>query len=71
MLVVALHDEYGDFDIPVLNSVWISSEFDSLTQTGLSSDTFDYSGIDYAIRELRRLGFKNTKITNVTVGGGL
>jgi len=70
MLVVALH-EYGDFDIPVLNSVWTSSEFDSLTQTGLSSDTFDYSDIDYAIKQLRKLGFKNTKITNVTVGGGL
>jgi len=69
MLVVALH-EYGDFDMPILNSVWSSAEFDSLKQTGLSSDTFDYSDIDYAIRELRKLGFKNTKIATVTVGGG-
>jgi len=69
MLVVALH-EYGDFDMPILNSVWSSAEFDSLKQTGLSSDTFDYSNIDYAVSELRKLGFKNTKIATVTVGGG-
>jgi len=69
MLVVALH-EYGDFDMPILNSVWTSSEFDSLTQTGLSSDTFDYSDINNAIKQLRKLGFKNTKIAIVTVGGG-
>ena len=69
MLVVALH-EYGDFDMPVLNSVWTSSEYDSLKQTGLSSDTFAYSDIKYAVSELRKLGFKNTKITNITVNEG-
>lgn len=71
MLIVNV-EKYSDFSIPVTISTWMSHDYNSLSQTGLSNAQFDNDReVKNAERELRNLGFKKIKAAVITVGGNL
>ena len=71
MLIVNL-EKYSDFDMPVTVSTWMSQDYDSLIQTGLTSSRFENDReVEKAERELKSLGFKKMKVAVIRVGGNL
>ena len=71
MLIVNL-EQYGDFDIPVTVSTWVSEHFENFKDTGLDNSLFknDRDCLN-AERVLKKLGFKKAKVGTVTIGGNL
>lgn len=62
---------YGDFDIPVTDSVWINEVLDSAPPS-LTCNMFDNDeDISRAVRELKQYGFKKVKTKALAVGGNL
>jgi hypothetical protein len=60
---------YGDFDIPVTESVWVSL---SDVNIDLNIGSFD-NDQDASVVELQltKLGFKKVKTTTIEIGGNL
>lgn len=66
MLTVAV-ETYGDFDVPILDSIFISEDFNSISETGLSKSYFDPNNDTEPLKkELKKLGFKEQKFKTIT-----
>lgn len=71
MLIINLQ-QYGDFDMPVTVSTWVSDNFESFKDTGLDNSLFENDrDCSNAERVLKKLGFKKAKVGTLTIGGNL